>query len=886
MPVSATPISERAARRLGTTLAGKYQIEGVLGVGGMATVYAGRHRNGNRVAIKVLHEELSLHGDTRARFLREGYVANAVEHPGAVRVLDDDLAEDGAAFLVMELLRGETLHTRAERRGGRLPAQEVLALGHQLLDVLGAAHARGIIHRDIKPENLFLTVDGTLKVLDFGIARIQGDPSMVATATGVFLGTPAFMAPELALGRAAEVDARTDLWCTGATLWNLLSGTFVHEAPHAAELLVRSATQPPRPFAAVLPEAPPAVAALLDKALRFERDERFSSARAMQESLESAYLAAYGEAVSRAALGPVPDTDAGPPNGPHDYDSATLPADGPATPAPSAPRPGSGSSAGAPEPPPSGAPTVRPGGQRRLVLAALGALLGAGALFWATRRGEPPAPLPSPPAAPAPRCSTNRECAREGGEPSICLPGAGQCVALTTPDCVVLAEPADVANDATVWLGAMFPFREADPYHFGPRHAHAVELARRDFAETTGGLPPTRPGGPKRPLAIVLCDDRGSPERVAAHLVNELHAPAVLGFGRSKDVLDLASSTFVPNGVLVLAANTASALRDIPRRTGEPRLVYRVTTATDLVSWPFSAAIEQVLEPELRATPGLLRPGEPLRVAQLRQGTPAGRSSADSRFAVLRFNGKSVAENGEAFRQIPRGEVDAPDVEEANVRTARELAAFRPHIVVDLPPSPTLLATIERSWPREAGFRPRYLSEGTWTNLGPPAFDWHAEGLYRRLFSVDLRSSSPQLAKFALRYNEVFSPRTTPETAPNAPYDGFYVFAYAAAAVGDAPLTGPALARSLSRLLPPGDAVEIGPGGIYTAFHALASGKNVDLQGTASSLDFDLETGDAPADFALYCLAPAKGEAPARQVESGLVFDLASRTVKGARRCP
>lgn len=153
--MSTDELESRARERVGATL-GKYVIERLLGVGGMAAVYAARHRNGNRVAVKVLHRELSVDGNIRQRFLREGYVANAVEHAGVVRVLDDDTAADGSVFLVMELLEGETLEARL-RRKGVLDAADVLSLTDQLLDVLAAAHGRGILHRDIKPENLFLT---------------------------------------------------------------------------------------------------------------------------------------------------------------------------------------------------------------------------------------------------------------------------------------------------------------------------------------------------------------------------------------------------------------------------------------------------------------------------------------------------------------------------------------------------------------------------------------------------------------------------------------------------------------------------------------------------------------------------------------------------------
>ena len=146
-------------------------MESLLGVGGMAAVYAATHRNGKRVAVKMLHAEMSHDGDVKQRFLQEGYAANTIQHDGAVSVMDDDVAPDGSAFIVMELLEGETVEQRWERSGQRLPVREVLAIVEQLLDVLAAAHAKNVVHRDMKPENLFITRAGQLKVLDFGIAQ-------------------------------------------------------------------------------------------------------------------------------------------------------------------------------------------------------------------------------------------------------------------------------------------------------------------------------------------------------------------------------------------------------------------------------------------------------------------------------------------------------------------------------------------------------------------------------------------------------------------------------------------------------------------------------------------------------------------------------------------
>lgn len=290
----------RARSRLGLVLRGKYRLDGVLGVGGMAAVYSATHRNGSRVALKMLHPELAMNADIRTRFLREGYAANAVEHRGVVWVLDDDVAEDGSAFVVMELLEGASLEVYRDANGGRLPLEIVLAAGDQLLDVLESAHARGIVHRDIKPDNLFVTRDGALKILDFGIARLR-DGALSATRTGAMLGTPAFMAPEQALARNAEVDARTDLYAVGATLFTLLTGHFVHEGENVNELMVYAATRHARSLSTLVSVAPE-VAHLVDGALKISRADRWESAGAMRLALRDAHQAVFGSGLTGSPL--------------------------------------------------------------------------------------------------------------------------------------------------------------------------------------------------------------------------------------------------------------------------------------------------------------------------------------------------------------------------------------------------------------------------------------------------------------------------------------------------------------------------------------------------------------------------------------------------------
>jgi len=300
-------LEARAQGRLGSVLRGKYRLDRVLGVGGMAVVFAATHRNQKQFAIKMLHPEFSLRSDVRQRFLREGYAANSVRHRGAVAVLDDDVTEDGAAFLVMEFLEGLPLETIWEAWSLRLPVEHALAVGYQLLDVIAAAHGRGIVHRDIKPANVFVTYEGALKVLDFGIARVRdlaaGDSN--ATGTGVVLGTPAFMAPEQALGRAAEIDAQTDIWAMGAMLFTLISGRTVHEGQSAQEVLVHAATKPPRSLAAVAPELASRVVSVIDRALGFAKEDRWLGANDMREAIQSTHTALFGSPIGNDSLLPL-----------------------------------------------------------------------------------------------------------------------------------------------------------------------------------------------------------------------------------------------------------------------------------------------------------------------------------------------------------------------------------------------------------------------------------------------------------------------------------------------------------------------------------------------------------------------------------------------------
>jgi serine/threonine protein kinase len=288
---------ERTDALVGTTLTGRWRIVGVLGSGGMSTVYEAEDVTGARVAIKVLHERLERNRRARERFLREGRLASRLAPADTARILDSTETPDGRPALVMEQLIGQTLRKRCEASGGRLDADDALRIAERVAEILVLAHAGGIIHRDIKPENVFVTLDQQVKVLDFGVAALRDEVAQAASITqsGATLGTPAFMAPEQARGRRNQVDARADIWALGATLFYCLTGRHVHEeASSANESLIFSATQRAPPLARFRPDLADTIGPVVDQALAFDPRDRWASANQMRDAIRAARHALEG----------------------------------------------------------------------------------------------------------------------------------------------------------------------------------------------------------------------------------------------------------------------------------------------------------------------------------------------------------------------------------------------------------------------------------------------------------------------------------------------------------------------------------------------------------------------------------------------------------------
>ncbi|MEO7092635.1 MAG: serine/threonine-protein kinase, partial [Polyangiales bacterium] len=273
---------------IGQTLGGKYRAMRVLGEGGMGTVYECLHIGLNRrVAVKVLHPTQARKKASVQRFHHEAQVASAIGHPNICEIYDMGEAEDGAPFLVMELLQGETLADRIASEGA-LPFEDVVEIISQVLSGLIAAHEKTIIHRDIKPENIFLSsrpgIAPLAKILDFGISKVAGGEELNLTRTGMVMGTPFYMSPEQARGDRT-LDHRVDIYATGVMMYECLTGRRPFTAANYNALLVQILTTQARPPHDIRPAVPEGFEDVVMKAMHRERDKRFRNAAEMQKAL-------------------------------------------------------------------------------------------------------------------------------------------------------------------------------------------------------------------------------------------------------------------------------------------------------------------------------------------------------------------------------------------------------------------------------------------------------------------------------------------------------------------------------------------------------------------------------------------------------------------------
>lgn len=281
-----------AAARVGELLQGRYRLHEVIGSGGVGIVYrAEDEETGDVVAVKLLHEQFGLTGPSRSRFEREGKALQRLSHPNIVELRGYGVSE-GIPFLVMELLRGNTLHQ--ELRDGAMSAERAVEIGREILAALEFAHALGVVHRDLKPGNIFVTehIEGQgVKILDFGLAKFLTSETTGAgqtlTQSGMVLGTPQYMPPEQ--GTGDRIDARADLYAVGCVLYEMLAGRPPFERESQVELIRAHLLDPPPP----LPRKPALAAhreeldVIIGRAMAKEPDQRFASAADMRAALDT-----------------------------------------------------------------------------------------------------------------------------------------------------------------------------------------------------------------------------------------------------------------------------------------------------------------------------------------------------------------------------------------------------------------------------------------------------------------------------------------------------------------------------------------------------------------------------------------------------------------------
>ena len=311
---------------------GNYRIARLLGAGGMGRVYLGVNQQINsRVAIKVLSEECAKDRGLVDRFFTEARAVNVIRHESIVNVVDINQLPDGRPYIVMELLEGESLAELIRR--GPIALGTLASVVLQVLGGLAAAHDKGIIHRDLKPDNIFVTRSGRAKILDFGIAKLQPELGAVneGTRTGALIGTPFYMPPEQALAR--PVDARSDLYSIGIILYEAVTGRRPFQGSTIYELLKQHVEVEPAPPSSMRYDLPPALEAVIRRAMAKSPSHRFQSAQEFAQALEGAGHGLSTDPASAAgnygaapayAPSPPPWTAPAPPTAPAAYAPAPV----------------------------------------------------------------------------------------------------------------------------------------------------------------------------------------------------------------------------------------------------------------------------------------------------------------------------------------------------------------------------------------------------------------------------------------------------------------------------------------------------------------------------------------------------------------------------------
>jgi ABC-type branched-subunit amino acid transport system substrate-binding protein len=541
-----------------------------LGRGGVGVVHLAR-RDGRLVVVKTLRPELARNVAVRRTFFEEARVAALLRHPNVIEVTDKGADDEGAPFIEMEWVPGVTLHAIDDV--DPLPVALYVAVVLDLLEGLHAAHtvkgADGellhLVHRDVSPHNVLVGFDGSVKVLDFGIAKVRD--SGLETTTGLVKGKATYLAPEQAA--RTELDARTDLFAVGIMLWQRLAERRLWEDATEPEIFHRLVEGDIPDLATVKSDVKEPLLAIVRRALAPKKEDRFASAAEMKEALARAMpppadaKSAIAAHVRRAFAGELEKLDR----------------------------------------------VSRRRAPTAIAIAVAVALTGGGA--WLAFGRTPKISNEGP------RLVTCTESSCAAGK--HCLE-SGSCATTDSAGCATIA-PDFAPTSRPIWLGAMFPLTGPDADAYGKHNARAAELAVREI-DRLGGVP-TRGG--RRPIGLVSCDDAADFEPRAKHLAAV--TIGVTGFRTSVEALALVRDVFVPSQVLAVSAlNASPLLAQLP--AGDPRLFFRATASATTFATPLGRAVATMLAPLARKRAGLADDA-PVRVAVVRSGNATGVAYAE-----------------------------------------------------------------------------------------------------------------------------------------------------------------------------------------------------------------------------------------------------------------
>jgi branched-chain amino acid transport system substrate-binding protein len=460
-------------------------------------------------------------------------------------------------------------------------------------------------------------------------------------------------------------------------------------------------------------------------------------------------------------------------------------------------------------------------------------------------------------------CASTIDCLANPDTPNTYCGADKQCLPMLNSNCteIVTADGKPLTVD-TILLGVLAPL-SGDNATDGQARVRAVRLAHAEFMERAVGIS-AGAGVAPRPIGFVVCDQVADAESAAIHLAMNLHVPAIIGPGFSGTTVKVAKNVTIPNGVLLMSPSATTPDLATLQDDG---LVWRTSSSFEPESKAYAELVARMeAYPSVRASLGL-DSAAPIKVAILAKGDSYGKGLADLLSATLQFNGKGTGANGPAYFarfDLPDLTMN-PDADTQSVVT-NIVQSFKPHLLLAIGTAEVItkgLDPIEEQWSTGADAQPRpfyILSEGA-------KLIQLASSVAASVASHPDRKLKDRMHVFGPRYNDTlydlllsrYAAAYNNEQMPDiygvtGSYDGFYLVAYALAAIRAPQPTGATIAEGLMHLVPPGTTISAGPYDVSKAIVELAAGRNIDYDGVTGPLDFDVATGDSPGDYNLYCV--------------------------------